>query len=74
MPRAVRVVRELACDVRLRWACADADYGKGTLVPVRYDGRPAVLVVGAAPGDELPVKVLACGTAEVLRSGSVPAR
>ncbi|MFT4288375.1 hypothetical protein [Nocardioides sp.] len=49
--------------------CAAADWGDGELVPVIYDGAPAVLVFRP---DQTTAELLQCGTGEVLRSTTLP--
>lgn len=48
--------------------CEPADWGEGTLLPVLYDGLPAVLAYRPPAGTTQTVELLRCGTAEVLRS------
>ncbi|WP_418061506.1 hypothetical protein [Pimelobacter simplex] len=48
--------------------CAEASYGPGQLVGVRYDGKPAVVAFRAPVGSTQEAEVLACGTGDVLRS------
>lgn len=54
--------------------CGDARWGKGVLVGVRYDGRPAVIAFRAPRGDSQVVEVLQCGTGDVLRSTTIASR
>lgn len=54
--------------------CADAPWGKGVLVGVRYDGHPAVAAFRAPNGDSQVVEVLQCGTGDVLRSTTIASR
>ncbi len=54
--------------------CAPADWGQGVFVPVRYDGDPGVLVFRRATGDTQVVDLFQCGSADVVRSISLPAR
>ncbi|MBF4163932.1 hypothetical protein [Nocardioides acrostichi] len=51
--------------------CAPADWGKGRLVAVRYDGGPAVLAFRPAVGEIEVVDLLQCGTAAVLRTATL---
>ncbi|GAA3833293.1 hypothetical protein [Nocardioides panacisoli] len=53
--------------------CAPARYGHGVLLGVRYGGRPAVVAFRIPKGDTQVVEVLQCGTADVLRSTTIPA-
>lgn len=54
-------------------ACPAADWGAGTFVPVRYAGDPGVLVFRRAVGDTQVVDLFQCGSAEVVRSITLPA-
>ena len=54
--------------------CAPAPYGHGVLLGVRYDGGPAVVAFRTPKGDTQVVEVLQCGTGDVLRSATIPAR
>lgn len=54
------------------FACKSANWGKGVLVAVRYDGDPAYAAFREPIGDAQVVDVLQCGTAEVLRSTTLP--
>ena len=53
--------------------CSLADWGAGTLVPVRYGGERAALVFRAVTGDSQVVDLFRCGRPEVLRSITLPA-
>lgn len=67
---ARRAARALA-----EWdVCESADWGPGLLVRVRYAGEPAVLAFRSPAGDTQVVDLLQCGTAEVLRSVTLPRR
>jgi hypothetical protein len=55
------------------FACASADWGRGVLVAVRYDGHPAVVAFRKPVGRSQVAEVLQCGTAEVLRSTTLAA-
>jgi hypothetical protein len=55
-------------------SCPAADYGTGTLIPVVYRGANSILAVRSDQAGKLVVDVLACGTATVLHSATVPAR
>lgn len=48
--------------------CAEASYGPGYLVGVRYDDKPAVVAFRQPMGSTQEAEVLACGTGDVLRS------
>ncbi len=54
------------------FACSPAAYGPGKLVAVRYHGLPAVLAYRPAAGDTQAVELLQCGSAEVIRSTTIP--
>jgi hypothetical protein len=53
--------------------CASAHYGHGVLLGARYAGHPAVVAFRTPKGDTQVVEVLQCGTADVLRSATIPA-
>lgn len=53
--------------------CASADWGRGVLVAVRYDGKPALVAFREPMGRSQVAEVLQCGTGEVLRSVTLPA-
>ncbi|MCY7395773.1 MAG: hypothetical protein LH468_06375 [Nocardioides sp.] len=53
-------------------ACGSATYGAGRLLPAVYDGTSAVLALRPPTDGTQLVEVLACGSAEVLRSTTVP--
>lgn len=52
--------------------CADARWGRGVLVAARYDGDPTYVAFRQPMGDSQVVDVLQCGTAEVLRTTTLP--
>lgn len=52
--------------------CAPADWGQGLFVRVRYDGDPGVLVFRGPTGDTQVVDLFQCGSADVVRSISLP--
>ncbi len=54
------------------FACSPAAYGDGKLVAVRYNGQPAVLAYRPAAGGTQAVELLQCGSAEVVRSTTIP--
>jgi hypothetical protein len=54
------------------FACASADWGRGILAAVRYDGAPAYVAFRQPVGASQVVEVLQCGTAELLRSTTLP--
>ena len=49
-----------------------AAWGRGVLVAVRNDGAPAYVAFRQPMGASQVVEVLQCGTAEVLRSTTLP--
>ena len=55
------------------FSCRAAAWGRGTFVPVRYDGRPGVLVFRRPTGDTRIADLYACGSAELLRTITLPA-
>lgn len=52
--------------------CTPADFGKGRLIPVLYDGESAVLALRRPVGDTQVVELLQCGSGEILRSITLP--
>lgn len=52
--------------------CAEASYGPGYLVGVRYDDQPAVVAFREPMGTTQEADVLSCGTGDVLRSTTLP--
>lgn len=48
--------------------CTPANFGKGQLIPVLYDGESAVLALRRAVGDTQVAELLQCGSGEILRS------
>lgn len=48
--------------------CEAADFGRGYLVGVLYDGKPAVVAFREPVGSNQAAEVLACGTGDVLHS------
>jgi hypothetical protein len=54
--------------------CQLMAWGKGTQVLVRYDGSPAVVVLRPPTGDTQVADLFRCGSADVLRSTTLPAR
>jgi hypothetical protein len=54
--------------------CELRDWGRGTLVLVRYDGSPAVVVLRPVTGDTQVADLFRCGDDDVLRSTTLPAR
>lgn len=54
--------------------CTPGDWGSGTFVPVRYDGHRGVLVFRRANGDTQVADLFSCGSSDVLRSITLPAR
>jgi hypothetical protein len=55
------------------FTCSAAPWGTGALVPILFDGKPAVLAFRAATGDSQVVEVLQCGTATILHAATLPA-
>lgn len=53
--------------------CEDADYGRGYLVGVEYDARPALVAFREPMGSSQVADVLACGTGDVLHSTTLKA-
>jgi hypothetical protein len=54
------------------FTCPTADWGRGVLVAATYDGDPAYVAFRRPMGSTQVVEVLQCGTAEVLRSTTLP--
>lgn len=54
-------------------SCSRVDAGRGRQLPAEYDGRPAVLVLRPAAAGVRRVDLYLCGSAEPVRSTSVPA-
>ena len=54
--------------------CTTGDWGSGTFVPVLYGGHRGVLVFRAVNGDTQVVDLFGCGSSDVLRSITLPAR
>ncbi len=54
------------------FSCGPADYGVGKLMAVRYNGMPAVLAYRPPKGDTQVVELLQCGSADLMRSTTVP--
>lgn len=83
-PRDVREVRRRALGVArsaggraldaAAFACEPAAWGPGRTIAVRYSGTPAVLVLRPPTGESQVVDLLRCGTAEVVRSITLPRR
>lgn len=61
-------------DTRRTPECTPGDWGSGTFVPVRYDGHRGVLVFRRAHGDTQVADLFSCGSSDVLRSITLPAR
>lgn len=73
--RQVRGAQETARPAADRgdpWVCEPAAWGRGRLVAAAYGGSPAVLVYRPVRGDTQVVDLLRCGTAEVVRSATLP--
>jgi hypothetical protein len=56
----------------MSFTCDAADFGSGKLMAVRYNGSPAVLAYRPPSGQTQTVELLQCGSAEVLRSTTIP--
>ncbi len=56
------------------FACESADWGPGRAVATLLDGTPSVLVVRPVAGETQVVDLLQCGSGDVLRSVTLPAR
>lgn len=56
------------------FTCPSADWGRGVLVAATYDGDPAYVAFRQPMGASQVVEVLQCGTAEVLRTTTLPTR
>lgn len=54
------------------FVCDATSWGDGLLLAVRYAGNPAVLAYRPPVGDTQVVDLLQCGTAEVVRSTTIP--
>lgn len=54
------------------FVCKPAAFGVGRLVGVSYDGGPAVVAFRPPSGSTQVTEVLACGTADVLHSTTLP--
>lgn len=54
--------------------CPPGDWGSGTVVPVLYGGHRGALVFRAVNGDTQVVDLFGCGSSDVLRSITLPAR
>jgi hypothetical protein len=56
-----------------RSTCPTADWGRGHAVPVRYDGRPGVLIFRQVRGDTQVADLFLCGSDQPERSITLPA-
>lgn len=56
------------------FVCPPADYGPGYLVGIQYAGQPAIAAYREPAGDTQVAEVLACGTADLLHSTTLPVR
>ena len=63
--------RDLAAP-EMDFSCSAADYGVGKLMAVRYNGMPAVLAYRPPNGDTQVVDLMQCGSADVMRSTTIP--
>lgn len=59
---------------RTMFDCGQAPWGQGQLVAVLYQASPAVLAFRPPMGESQVVELLECGTAQILRSVTLPAR
>lgn len=59
---------------RRTFDCAATTLDSGTWVPIVYHGSPAVLVLRRPAGDAQVAEVVQCGSGEILRSSTLPAR
>lgn len=75
--QAVRLARFVAVDGTAasvaKARCRGRDWGTGRVVPIRYDGSPAVLVYRAPRGDTQVVDLYLCGRDDASRSITLPA-
>jgi hypothetical protein len=55
------------------FACAPTSWGPGVLVPVFFDGNPAVLAYRPATGESQVVDLVQCGTGNILGSTTLQA-
>lgn len=53
-------------------ACLARDWGRGSFVPVTYDGTPGVLVFRRPRGDTQVADLFVCGSTDPLRSVTLP--
>jgi hypothetical protein len=71
---ALRDWREYAAGLDADAAtCPARGWGRGSVVPVRYDGRPGLLVFRKVRGDTQVVDLFLCGADELERSITLPA-
>lgn len=63
---------DVSADAARSSMCEPAAWGPGDLYVVRYVGNPAVLAFRPAAGDTQVVDLLQCGTADILRSVTLP--
>lgn len=54
------------------FVCEPADFGRGYLVGIEYDGKPAIAAFREPVGQTQAAEVLACGTGDVLHSTTLP--
>jgi hypothetical protein len=64
---------QLAADRAAGAACGADAWGRGRFVPVSYGGTPAVVVFRRPVGDTQVAEVFLCGSAEPVRSVTLPA-
>jgi hypothetical protein len=56
------------------FVCAGAAFGRGILVGVEYDARPALVAFREPMGSSQVAEVIACGSGDVLQSMTLPTR
>ena len=77
--RAALQLRDQAADRSSAYSltkarCTTRAPGAGTLVPIRYDGSPAILVYRPPRGETQVVDLYVCGREGVVRTITLPAR
>jgi hypothetical protein len=71
--RGAQPLAPTSADEMSTFACSPAAWGAGTFVPVMYGGEPGVLVLRRVTGDTQVVDLFECGSADPLRSITLPA-
>lgn len=61
-----------AAEAAPAFPCEPADWGPGTLLPVTYQGAPAVLALRPPTGESQVADLLRCGSGDVVRSVTLP--